>query len=77
MTSLAIPSALTSEEGWKTSSRSGGEGQCVEVKITAHAIGVRDSKNPDKRRMLCLEPGVFAAFINDVCNDRFPTPPIT
>lgn len=30
---------------WRTSSRSGGEGNCVEVAGLADAIGVRDSKD--------------------------------
>ncbi|MFG1953359.1 DUF397 domain-containing protein [Micromonospora sp. NPDC048830] len=30
---------------WRTSSRSGGEGNCVEVAAFADTIGVRDSKD--------------------------------
>ncbi|WP_203994464.1 DUF397 domain-containing protein [Micromonospora lutea] len=30
---------------WRTSSRSGGSGECVEVAAFADAVGVRDSKD--------------------------------
>ncbi|ROO88749.1 uncharacterized protein DUF397 [Actinocorallia herbida] len=32
--------------GWRASSRSSGNGECVEVAEIPSAIGVRDSKNP-------------------------------
>lgn len=36
------------DTGWTKSSRSsGGSDNCVEVRMTDTAVGVRDSKNPD------------------------------
>jgi len=32
--------------GWRKSSRSGNQGNCVEVRIVAGGVEVRDSKNP-------------------------------
>lgn len=35
-----------SKAAWRKSSRSGGQGECVEVAPLTDAIAVRDSKNP-------------------------------
>jgi hypothetical protein len=35
-----------SDARWRKSSRSGDSGACVEVALTSHAVGVRDSKHP-------------------------------
>ena len=32
--------------GWRTSSRSSGGANCVQVAVRADAVGVRDSKHP-------------------------------
>lgn len=36
----------TAWEGWRKSSRSGAQGNCVEVRIVDGGLEVRDSKNP-------------------------------
>lgn len=33
--------------GWRTSTRSASQGQCVEVAVMPTAVGVRDTKNRD------------------------------
>ncbi|HCT75417.1 MAG TPA: DUF397 domain-containing protein [Micromonosporaceae bacterium] len=33
------------EQGWRKSSYSGDEGNCVEIAVTPSAVAVRDSKN--------------------------------
>jgi hypothetical protein len=54
---------------WRTSSKSAG-GQCVEVKVTADEVLVRDSKDRSGP-VLAFEPEVFRAFIDDVKADGF------
>lgn len=42
---------------WRTSSYSGSNGgSCVEVAVTARAVGVRDSKHPDGGHLLVAAP---------------------
>jgi len=55
---------------WKTSSRSSGSGQCVEVAITDEGVAVRDTKDRGK------PPHVFthaewAAFVGGVKDGEF------
>ncbi|WP_405103867.1 DUF397 domain-containing protein [Micromonospora sp. NBC_01412] len=47
---------------WRTSSRSGGEGNCVEVAAFADAVGVRDSKDR-QGPALSFEPAAWAGFV--------------
>ncbi|MFG1913597.1 DUF397 domain-containing protein [Micromonospora sp. NPDC048898] len=47
---------------WRTSSRSGGEGDCVEVAGFADAIGVRDSKDR-QGPALTFTPSAWTAFV--------------
>ncbi|MET7947696.1 DUF397 domain-containing protein [Micromonospora sp. NPDC005324] len=47
---------------WRTSSRSGSEGDCVEVAGFAEAVGVRDSKDR-QGPALTFTPSVWAAFV--------------
>jgi hypothetical protein len=46
---------------WRTSSRSGNNGQCVEVRDRGAQVDVRDSKAPTAG-MLTFTPGAWAAF---------------
>ena len=48
---------------WRTSSRSGSNGQCVEVRDRGTEIDVRDSKAP-AAGMLSFEPTAWDAFIS-------------
>ncbi|MEU7585121.1 DUF397 domain-containing protein [Micromonospora sp. NPDC049230] len=47
---------------WRTSSRSGGDGNCVEVAGFAESVGVRDSKDR-QGPTLTFTPSVWTAFI--------------
>ena len=47
---------------WRTSSRSGGNGECVEVAQVDDGVAVRDSKDRSGP-VLVFEPAVWAAFV--------------
>ncbi|MGW3889437.1 DUF397 domain-containing protein [Micromonospora chokoriensis] len=47
---------------WRTSTRSGGEGDCVEVAGFAETVGVRDSKDR-QGPVLTFTPSAWAAFV--------------
>ena len=47
---------------WRKSSRSNGQGQCVEVAQHSTAVAVRDSKHPDGA-VLTFTPAEWAVFI--------------
>lgn len=47
---------------WRKSSRSGSEGNCVEVAGFADAVGVRDSKDR-QGPVLTFNPGTWAGFV--------------
>jgi hypothetical protein len=53
---------------WRTSSRSGGGNECVEVGPTGEGCLIRDSRQPDST---CLAVGrqAWAAFIRHVNDD--------
>jgi Domain of unknown function (DUF397) len=47
---------------WRTSSRSNGQGQCVEVARLDQAVAVRDSKHPTTA-VLTFTPAQWTAFL--------------
>ncbi|MCG5458548.1 DUF397 domain-containing protein [Micromonospora sp. PSH03] len=47
---------------WRKSSRSGNNGQCVEVRDRRVQVDVRDTKAPDAG-MLSFEPAAWDAFV--------------
>jgi len=61
---MAIKLGNTPE--WLKSSRSTGNGACVEVKSPAvESVMVRDSKNP-QGPVLTFSPGAWTAFVTDL-----------
>jgi hypothetical protein len=56
---------------WARSSRSWGNGNCVEVAgLGSRAVGVRDSKNP-QGHVLQFSPTEWNAFLGGVRNGKF------
>lgn len=55
---------------WRTSSRSGSNGQCVEVRDRGVQVDVRDSKAP-AAGMLSFDPAAWNAFTSAVKADSF------
>jgi hypothetical protein len=54
-------SDLNDDEGWVKASSSSAGGECVEVKHTPAAIGVRDSKRP--AGFLTFPPSSWTTFL--------------
>jgi hypothetical protein len=50
---------------WRKSTRSQGNGACVEVADLAETIAVRDSKNPESGA-LTFDRSAWATFVQDV-----------
>lgn len=55
---------------WRTSSRSNGQGQCVQVARLDQAVAVRDSKDP-AGPFLTFTPDEWAAFIGGAKDGEF------
>jgi hypothetical protein len=64
-------SALNAE--WRKSSRSGTQGNCVEVRVIAGNIEVRDSKNPDGP-ILRFTRSEWTAFLGGAEDGEFRLP---
>jgi hypothetical protein len=58
---------------WRTSSYSGGTGDCVEIADLAANVGVRDSKDPNAQH-LTFALNTWAAFVAEVRDGRFDLP---
>ncbi|MDM4723073.1 DUF397 domain-containing protein [Micromonospora sp. WMMA1363] len=59
---------------WRKSSRSGGEGNCVEVAAFAAAVGVRDSKDRPGPA-LSFGPAAWTRFVAATRVGRFDNRP--
>jgi len=60
--------------GWIKASRSGGSGNCVEMRRHGAAVQVRDSKHIDGD-ILAVPPAQFAAWVGAARRGEFPTAP--
>lgn len=60
-----------SQAVWRKSSRSSGEGQCVEVARVDDTIGVRDTKLGEASPVLEFTPDEWRAFIAGMKDGEF------
>ena len=58
------------DERWRTSTRSGGNGACVEVQLIDGAVQVRDSKDRTGP-ILTFGPAEWAAFLDGVKSSEY------
>ncbi|HEY0697703.1 MAG TPA: DUF397 domain-containing protein [Micromonospora sp.] len=57
------------DQQWRTSSRSGGNGACVEARYLGHAAEVRDSKDRNGP-VLAFAPDAWASFLRGLKSSR-------
>ncbi|GAA2119315.1 DUF397 domain-containing protein [Streptomyces synnematoformans] len=62
---------MSSRSEWFKSSYSGQNGECVEVRLGADGVGVRDSKDPEGG-MLGVGCGAWADFVAALKRGEFP-----
>ncbi|GAA1799947.1 DUF397 domain-containing protein [Planosporangium flavigriseum] len=65
-----MSTADLSRARWKKSSRSSGDGQCVEVADLGDAVAVRDSKDPNGP-VLVFTPDEWTAFLHSAKGGLF------
>jgi hypothetical protein len=58
-----------STAAWRKSTRSGNNGQCVEVAFAEQMVAVRDSKDPTGP-VLTFEARSWAAFVAEICSSK-------
>jgi hypothetical protein len=56
---------------WIKASRSGGEGECVQLRTRERGIEVRDSKAGESGPILRFTPAEFAAFLDGARKGEF------
>jgi Domain of unknown function (DUF397) len=62
---------MVTEERWRSSTRSAGNGACVEVAGTESGIAVRDSKDPDGP-VLHFRAGAWQRFVDALRSSDAP-----
>jgi Domain of unknown function (DUF397) len=65
-----MPTLDPTRAEWRKSTRSGGQGNCVEVADTPAAIGVRDSKDPSGP-VLVFARSEWQTFVDGVKTGEF------
>jgi Domain of unknown function (DUF397) len=65
-----MPTFDPNRAAWRKSTRSGGQGNCVEIAETPAAVGVRDSKDPSGP-VLVFTRSEWQAFVDGVKAGEF------
>ena len=69
---LTVPEGRETKR-WRKSSRSAGNGNCVEVAFTPAAVAVRDSKDPSGPE-LSFDLGSWRTFIGSIRDGEYDRP---